>query len=125
MMLEYTLTCTPTNTVNTNIQTVHFHLWFNEHLDNTYNLSETLSINRTKLLNLCQKLINEIINRNMLESNRFPTHMSNEIFEAVRDDPCIQILADCIPLDLFHSLHPLLRTTVVNTTLSVFFSLHA
>ena len=124
-MLEYMLDCKTINTVNSEIRKVHFHLWFNEHLDNTYNLSQTLSINRTKLLNLCQKLINEIINRDMLESNRFSTQISNEIFESVRDDPCIQVLADCIPLHLFHSLHPLLRTSVTNTTLSVFFSLHA
>ena len=124
-MLEYTLDCTPLTTVNTDIRKVHFHFWINEQLDNTYNLSETLNINRTKLLNLCQKLINEIINRNMLESTRFSTQTSNEIFESVRDDPCIQVLADCIPLHLFHSLHPLLRTSVSNQTLSVFFSLHA
>ena len=124
-MLEYTLDCNVTNSVNTNIRTVNFHLWINEYLDNTYNLSDLFLINRTKLLHLCQKIINEIVDRNMLETTRFPTQTSQEIFENIRDDPCLQVLADCLPLDTFQSLNPLLRTSVSDTTLTIYFSLHA
>ena len=124
-MLEFMIDCKVVNIYHNSIRNVHFYLMFNDHLANTNNLTQVFNINRQQLLDLCQKVLDELSNRNMLNTHRISTQISNEIFEQLRDDPSIQILADCIPLQLFHSLAPLIRTTLSGPTLSVYLSLHA
>ena len=124
-MLEYMIDCKVVNVYQNSIRNVHFYLMFNDYLANTHNLTQVFNINKHQLLELCQKVLDELANRNMLSTHRIPTQISNEIFEQIRDDPSIKILADCIPLQLFHSLAPLIRTSLSGPTLSVYFSLHA
>ena len=58
-------------------------------------------------------------------STRIPASVCNEIFELIRDDPCLKTLSDHIDLDTTFKLSPLFRTSYCDPRLNIFFSIHA
>ena len=90
-----------------------------EHRLHTHQLFQKSDIRR-----LCEIVLWGIQDHDQLRTPRIPSQICHSIFEEIRDDPCLKILAEKLDLSYYHHLEPLIGTKIKHNTLTVTFSLH-
>ena len=98
-----------------------------------FNLSRSIARNLKDCNNLLteqevvqfgEKILRELINRELVHKTRIEAVVCSEIFEKYRNDPCIQTIVENFILDDTFRFTPLIGIGKLHHKLTVYFSLH-
>ena len=103
------------------------HVQLNDALVSMININPNKIFTHKTSTDMLETILLELGRRNLMNTSsaRIPTAACTEIFELIRDYPCIKTLADQLSLDCFFNLSSLFRTSYCKPRFNIFFSIHA